>query len=210
MGKLVIKFRGNQIADVGLKLGATTIGRDAACDIVLKNDKSVSKKHAVIETVGNKSTLEDHDSTNGTFIEDKRIQRHALRHGETIIISQHELLYRDDVVLGAPTFGRRPAVPAAAEDSQDKTMIITAYAQLLALEGKDQGKRVALMKDETRLDNPGKSPARIYRGPEGYVLHAQIGPGEPRLNDKPIPPGGQLLASGDIIEVAGAKYQFRK
>lgn len=211
MGKLVVKFRGNQIGDVGLKLGDTTIGRGAACDIVLKNDKSVSKKHAVIKTVGNKSTLEDNDSTNGTFIEDKRIQRHELRHGETITISQHELIYRDDVVLAAPTFGRRPAVPAAtSETSQDKTMIITAYAQLLTVEGKDKGKHVPLMKDETLLDNPGKSPARVYRGPDGYVLHAQIGPGEPRLNDKPVPPGGQLLTSGDIIEIAETKYQFLK
>lgn len=211
MGKLVIKFRGNQIGDVGLKLGDTTIGRDAACDIVLKNDKSVSKKHAVIKTVGNNSTLEDNGSTNGTFMEDKRIQRHALKHGETIIISQHELIYRDDVVLGAPTFGHRPAVPAATPDaSQAKTMIITAYAQLLTVEGKDKGKHVPLMKDETLLDNPGKNPARVYRGPEGYVLHAQIGAGEPRLNGKPVPPGGQLLTNGDIIEVTGTKYRFLK
>jgi hypothetical protein len=194
---------------VSLKLGDTTIGRDPACDIVLMNDNSVSKKHAVIKTVGNKSTLEDLGSTNGTFIEDKRIARHELRHGETILISEHELIYRDDIVLGAPTFGSRPAFPAAPpEASQEMTKIITAHAQLLAVEGKDKGKRVPLVKEETLLDNPGKSPARIYRAPDGYVLSAQIGPGEPRLNDKPVPPGGQLLESGDVIEVAGAKFQF--
>ncbi|MBI3546307.1 MAG: FHA domain-containing protein [Gammaproteobacteria bacterium] len=209
MGKLVIKFRGNQIGDVALKLGDTTIGRDPACDVVLKDDKSVSKKHAVIKTVGNKSTLEDQGSTNGTFIEDKRIQRHELKHGQIIIISEHELIYRDDVVLAAPSFGQRPTASAATSQSaNDQTRIITSYAQLVTLDGKDKGKHLSLMKEETLLDNPGKSPARIYRGPDGYVLHAQLGPGEPRLNDKPVPPGGQILENGDIIEVAGTKFQF--
>ena len=40
------------------------------------------------------------------------------------------------------------------------------------------------------------------------MLEASLGAGEPRLNDKPIPPGGQLLKKDDIIEVAGTKYQF--
>ncbi len=209
MGKLVIKFRGNQIGDIGLKLGDTTIGRDPSCDIVLKDDKSVSKKHAVIKTVGNKSTIEDQDSTNGTYIDTKRIQRHELKHGQIIIISEHELTYRDDVVLGAPSFGQRPTAPAArSEPAADQTRIITSNAQLVTLDGKDKGKHLPLMKEETLLDNPGKSPARIYRGPDGYVLHAQLGPGEPRLNHKPVPPGGQILESGDIIEVAGTKFQF--
>jgi len=74
----------------------------------------------------------------------------------------------------------------------------------------DKGKRVPLVKEETLLDNPGKSPARIYRGPDGYVLHAQLGPGEPRINGKPVPPGGQILESGDIVEVAGTKFEFAK
>lgn len=209
MGKLVIKFQGNMINDVGLKLGDTTIGRDPACDIVLKNDKSVSKKHAVIKTVGMNSAIEDLGSTNGTFIGNERIRRHELRRGDTIVIGEHELVYRDEVSLDAPAFGSRPAATVAPpEVSQEKTKVITAYAQLLAVSGKDKGKCVPLVKEETMLDNPGKSPARIYRTPDGYVLSAQMGPGEPRINDKPIPPGGQLLESSDIIDVAGTKYKL--
>ena len=61
------------------------------------------------------------------------------------------------------------------------------HAQLVIVEGKDQGKNVPLVKAETIIDNPGKNPARIYRGPDGYVIHAQLGPGEPRVNGKPVP-----------------------
>ena len=208
MGKLVIKFQGKPVGDANLKLGETTIGRHSTCDIVLNNDKSVSGTHAVIKTVGRKSTLEDLESTNGTFIESKRITQHELRHGETIVIGEHELIYRDNLALDAPAFGKSPGARAASADSLEKTRIISMHAQLVAVEGKDKGNRVPLMKAETLLDNPGKNPARIYRTVNGYVLNAHTGPGEPRLNDRPVQAGGQLLESGDIIEVAGTKYQL--
>ena len=208
MGKLVIKFRGKPLGDVNLKLGDTTIGRKPDCDIVLNNDKSVSGHHAVIKTVGQKSTLQDLGSTNGTFIETARVTQHELRNGETIVIGEHELIYRDNLASDVPAFAK--GASAAATDSMEKTRIISMHAQLVAVEGKDKGKRVPLVKEETILDNPGKNPARIYRGPDGYVLHAQMGPGEPRINDKPVPNGGQILENGDIIEVAGTKFQFMK
>jgi hypothetical protein len=208
MGKLVIKSLGKQIGEVSLKLGDMTIGRHSTCDIVLKNDKSVSGKHAVIKTVGNKSAIEDLNSTNGTFVENQRIKQHGLRNGESIIIGDHVLIYRDVVALDAPAYGGPSANYSVTSDtSQDRTRIIRAHAQLVAMEGKDKGRQVPLVKEETVLDNPGKNPARIYRGEDGYVLHAQLGPGEPRVNNKPVPHGGQILENGDIIEVAGTKYQ---
>jgi hypothetical protein len=208
MGKLLIKFRGKPIGDVNLRLGEMTIGRKPDCDIVLHNDKSVSGHHALIKTVGRVSTLQDLDSTNGTFIETERITQRQLRHGETIIIGEHELIYRDDLVLDAPAFGNRTVGRAAPGGFSEKTTIISGQAQLIAVEGKDKGKRVPLIKKETVLENPGKHPARIYREQDGYVMHAQLGPGEPRINGRPVPHGGQILENGDLIEIAGTKFQF--
>lgn len=205
---LVIRYQGKQLGEVTLKLGETRIGRKPECDIVL-NDAGVSGEHAVIKTVGMKSTIVDLDSTNGTFIEDERVRQRELRHGETIFIGEHALYYRDDPNLESPMLGKRPAaVPRPAV--QDKTVVLTAFAQLLAVDGKNKGKHVPLVKEVVTLDNPGKNPARIYRASDGYLLQAQVGPGEPRLNNRPVPAGGQLLENGDIIEVSGTKYQFLK
>ncbi|MCR4301746.1 MAG: FHA domain-containing protein [Sulfuricaulis sp.] len=206
MGKLTIKTQGNRVGELNVKLGDMTIGRYPECDIVLKDDKSVSGRHAVIKTVGSKSTIEDLDSTNGTFIENARVKRHDLEHGDTIIIGAYELRYRDVAASGATGFSAISTAPP--ESSQENTRIITAHAQLIALDGKDKGKRIALMKEETLLDNPGKNPARISRTAYGYMLTAKVGPGEPRLNDKPVPPSGQLLENGDIIYIAATRYQL--
>lgn len=209
MGKLVIKYRGRPLGEVNLKLGDTKIGRRPGCDIVL-NDAGVSGEHAVIQTVGLKSTIRDLDSTNGTFVENKRVKEHPLRHGETIIIGEHMLVYREEFDLDKPALGNRPAAATAAAAAQEETTVLTAFGQLLGVEGKEKGKRLPLVKNEVVLENPGGRPWRILRTPEGYVMHAAAGPSEPRVNGKPVPPGGQPLESGDIIEAAGTKYRFFK
>lgn len=81
---------------------------------------------------------------------------------------------------------------------------------MIAVDGKDKGKRVPLVKDVVTIDNPGKSPAKISRIPDGYLMEAQIGPGEPTINARPVPPGGHILEDGDVVDVAGTKYQFAK
>lgn len=205
MGKVVIKHQGNLVGEVNLKLGDTKIGRKAGCDIVL-NDVGVSGEHAIIKTVGLKSTIQDLDSTNGTFIENKRVKVHELKHGESILVGNHTLIYRDDANLEPPKLGKQSTATPVAPQGQ--TTVLMAFAQLLAVDGKDKGKRVPLIQEVVSINNPGKSPARINRTSEGYLLQASVGPGEPRINDKPVPPGGHLLEKGDVIEVAGTKFQF--
>lgn len=208
MGKLVIKFQGKLVREVNLKLGDTKIGRKPGCGIVL-DDKGVSSEHALIKTVGMKSSIQDLGSTNGTYVENQQVTQHELRSGETITIGGHSLVYRDTTNFDAPAFGQRPparTVPSAPQAR--KTAVLAPFAQLLGVEGLEKGKRMPLIKEEVVLDKPGKNPARISRTANGYLLEASVGAGEPRLNDKPLPPGGQLLKNGDIIEVAGTKYQF--
>lgn len=208
MGKLVIKFQGKIIGEVNLKLGDTKIGRKAPSEIIL-DDPAVSGEHAVVKTVGVKSSIQDLESTNGTFVENKRVKEHELKHGETVTIGEHTLIYRDDLDLKTPVL--RPQTPPVVPSSaQEKTTVISGFAQLLALDGKNKGKRLPLVKEMITLENPGKNPASINRTSEGYVLQAKVGPGEPRVNNKPIPEGGHLLENGDIIDVGGTKLQFVK
>jgi len=54
-----------------------TIGRREGCDICLNYDSQVSREHALLIYDGEKFWLEDTRSTNGTFIEDERVERRA-------------------------------------------------------------------------------------------------------------------------------------
>jgi hypothetical protein len=63
--------------------GTSRIGRSDESDIVL-NDPSVSRTHAIVEIVAGRATLRDLDSTNGTFVNGRRISAEALRDGDEL------------------------------------------------------------------------------------------------------------------------------
>jgi two-component system cell cycle response regulator len=69
-----------------LEKGKTIIGRSAQASIPLK-DSGVSREHLEIEVDGEKAIIRDLGSTNGTFVNNKRINSYALKDGDKIQIS---------------------------------------------------------------------------------------------------------------------------
>ena len=60
------------------------IGRAPDCHLVFPEAKSTSSHHAVIRQVDGHIELTDTRSTNGTFVNDERIERRELNDGDTI------------------------------------------------------------------------------------------------------------------------------
>jgi hypothetical protein len=65
----------------------TTIGR-ADCDIVL-DDPECSRKHAVIEILGVRNVVRDLGSTNGTFVNGKRVDEAELENLSEFRVGDH-------------------------------------------------------------------------------------------------------------------------
>jgi len=63
--------------------GALRIGRSAECDVTL-SDPSVSRAHAIVEIAGDRPMVRDLGSTNGTFVNGKRIEAKALHDGDEL------------------------------------------------------------------------------------------------------------------------------
>lgn len=79
-----------------LKPGQTIrIGRAAGCQIVLEGN-GISKEHAELKIIGDKVTLTDLHSANGTFLNGVRAKAGFLKLGDKILISQ---VMMDIVVL---------------------------------------------------------------------------------------------------------------
>lgn len=99
----LIQFKGS--ADgvtLRLEKQLSRIGRGADSDITI-NDELVSKNHAVIEArqvTGQSSVfdyfIEDCDSTNGTFVNDQRIEQSQLHHDDVIRIGVNHFRFVDD------------------------------------------------------------------------------------------------------------------
>jgi len=69
------------------------IGRQSKNDVVL-NFPGVSRCHAVIERDGAEFVIRDQESTNGTWLGDRRIEVHTLRNGDTIRIAGVQLMFK--------------------------------------------------------------------------------------------------------------------
>lgn len=97
MAKLYLKFRESIIREIILQNGITTIGRLEENDIHIDN-LAVSGRHARIIGEGDKFTIEDLNSTNGTYVNDRRISRQPLSHNTVITVGKHTLLFLDPTV----------------------------------------------------------------------------------------------------------------
>ena len=95
--RLVTKFRGH---------GATTIGRDPGCEIMLDN-LGVSRRHAQLREVAGRFVIEDLDSTNGVFVNGQQITAAAeVGSGDQIKIGKFLLAFHftQDEQVPAPGF----------------------------------------------------------------------------------------------------------
>jgi pSer/pThr/pTyr-binding forkhead associated (FHA) protein len=230
MAKIIIKFNNDVVDHVDLRQGDMKIGRKPGCEIQIDN-LSVSGEHANIFTVGEDSFIQDLGSTNGTFINNKKISKHHLKNGDTVVIGKHSLIYLTEstrasrapdefaktvIISPSRTVEPKPAAAAPASERaaitlETKPKEAPAMAERLGaifvLSGVNSGKRIDLTKKITNLGSAGKRAGAITQTSDGFML----APGAdevPKLNGRPIPHEGSKLKNGDVIEVAGTRLQF--
>ena len=70
-----------------LREGNTTVGRHPESDIFL-NDVTVSRHHCRFSTNGEELTVEDSGSTNGTYVNDERVDSATLEAGDEVLVGR--------------------------------------------------------------------------------------------------------------------------
>jgi predicted component of type VI protein secretion system len=205
MGQIIIKLNGAVVGRVDLKEGDAKVGRRPDCDIVLDHI-AVSGEHANITTIFGDSVIEDLNSTNGTFISNKRITKHPLRNGDIVIIGPHALVYTSEPSRAAQDTGAsaKKAPLASAAPAEPNLTVRFKHGQLFVLSGANSGKRIDLVMGATTIGRSGT----ITRTSDGYLLEATSAAETLKLNDRPVPRGGTKLNHGDLIATADARFQF--
>ena len=91
---LVSRLPGRAGRQFPLQAGRNTIGRDGTrCQVVL-DDSTVSNEHAAVVFERGRFVLYDLASTNGTFLNDQRIQRQMLYDGDEIRLGNSVLVFK--------------------------------------------------------------------------------------------------------------------
>jgi signal transduction histidine kinase len=80
--------RGRRIELEGSRL---VVGRDIQCDVRL-HDTEISRRHAEFHLFPDRTEIFDLRSSNGTFLNGKRISREVLEHGDRLLLGRTEML----------------------------------------------------------------------------------------------------------------------
>jgi hypothetical protein len=95
MAKLTLRFEDRELKHYAIGPMAT-IGRKSDNAIVI-DSPAVSSHHACVFRDAGLLAVEDLQSTNGTFVNGKRVSRHILAHGDVVRVGNHELVLDEQV-----------------------------------------------------------------------------------------------------------------
>jgi pSer/pThr/pTyr-binding forkhead associated (FHA) protein len=132
--KLSLKFCDNVLQEVVLSGGVVTIGRQP--DNLLRIDNPiVSGHHARIFWENNHYVLQDNESFNGTYVNNRSVTRAVLSDGDVIVIGKHQIDFDSEIgkrdvssssatVTNDRSSGCQAQVEKAAPPQLDATMVI--------------------------------------------------------------------------------------
>ncbi len=123
MAKLALKFEDKVLKEITLGQSLVTIGRLPDNTVQIDN-LAVSGHHAKIYWETDHFVVEDNNSLNGTFINNRRISKQALNDGDAILIGKHTLAFKDEWHEDAPTGHTMAEVTAKPVPKMEATMML--------------------------------------------------------------------------------------
>jgi general secretion pathway protein A len=95
VGRILLASEGKTVVERELKPGRLVIGRTPDNDLQI-DSKFISRHHCQIVTQPDSCLIEDLNSTNGIYVQSKRVRRHNLNDGDVVQVGQHEIMYIDE------------------------------------------------------------------------------------------------------------------
>jgi general secretion pathway protein A len=113
VGRILLASEGKTVIERELRTGRLVIGRTPDNDLQI-DSKFISRHHCQIVTQADACVIEDLNSTNGIYVQSKRVRRHNLNDGDVVQVGQHEIMYIDE---------RSPRMRSHAADNTDTEVI---------------------------------------------------------------------------------------
>ncbi len=193
MAKLIVSIDGVVIREVELSKERTSIGRRPYNDVVIDN-LAVSGEHAALVRKDGGYFIEDLNSTNGSYLNGKALKFERVSNGDVVEIGKYRIKFL------AEEGDTQPA-------GMDAGAVGSAYVRVVS--GSAAGRDVMLTKVVTTIGKPGVAVAAITKRMSGYVIAHVDGQSQTLLNGEALGQAPVPLESGDQLELAGTKMQFR-
>jgi hypothetical protein len=205
MPKIVIMMDDIVIKEIDLTKERTSLGRRPYNDIVIEN-LAVSGEHAAFFMTSHAVTIEDLNSTNGTFVNGKAVRKQVIRHGDQLEIGKYKLRFESEL---EPDFEKTQMVARSTPGQAMRPLPERPVeGAVRVLSGPANGREMALTKVVTTVGKPGVSIAAITHRGQHFSIHYVEGPDIPVLNGIAISKDPVILKNGDHMVLAGTHMQF--
>ena len=160
-----------------IEKGEFVVGRLSGCDLIIKED-TISSRHAKILRGEESYEVLDLDSTNGTFVNDERVQRKLLRTGDKVKfdIFEFEFINPKDVP-------RTVLADAPGEDIPEKTIISPS---LRGAQGEEQTVRIPPPEQTIKLPDRDETVRLPAEEPTEPIRERQPEQHQPPVKHKPV------------------------
>lgn len=95
MASIKILFGGEQVKVYRLDKPEVCVGRDEACEVHIDN-LGISRRHCQFENTADGYQVRDLNSSNGTFVNGKKITQHTLQNNDQVLIGKYTMIFLDD------------------------------------------------------------------------------------------------------------------
>lgn len=92
--KLFLTLNGKTLTELPMERPRLLVGRSEHNDLSI-NSKYISRHHALLVRHGTATFLMDLNSTNGTFVNSRRVSTHVMQHEDIISLGQHGIKFAD-------------------------------------------------------------------------------------------------------------------
>ncbi|RLA89875.1 MAG: hypothetical protein DRG20_04085 [Deltaproteobacteria bacterium] len=227
MAKVILKFNEAVLEEIPLTKPITTIGRLTQNDITIEN-MAVSGQHARIIKEGEQYIIEDLNSLNGTFVNEKKVMKCPLNNNDQILIGKHILIFVDEIpqviektiVLDTKKQRELLAKAAAMAKGDSKKVVKEKEAFLTIISGSVRGKKeINLVKKLTVIGKDEEADVKvkgfflpktccfIKKKEDKYIISPSPGKHVTKVNGKTLTKPTELN-DGDMIEVGSTKMHF--
>lgn len=216
MPKIFLKFNGQVLKEIPLDKPRLTIGRKPDNDLVIDNP-AVSGHHALIFSQEGAFFIEDLESTNGTFVNDAKIQKEKLKNSDLVAVGQHVLIYQDEIA--APLKALLKAAHGTMKTAAVGGETTERVGRLTVVSGETDRKEYELTgrltvigaEDTATVKLTGwfapKDAAFISRRGSAYFISMPEGAKKITVNGLAVQ-GKKQLRDNDSIVIAGVHIQF--
>lgn len=223
MSKLTLSFKGQVLKFFPVRSGTMLVGNDPSCDIHI-DSLALEPQHLQIETEQQSSRVKALSQENGSFINNKKIDTHVLKDGDSVQIGKHTLTYSfeelpEEEMLQAineadqktepdipqPTIAEPAAEKLNGQTNNDSAKKRDGWLQIMS--GQNLGKTLSLHRSMTNLGKPGLATAVIAHRESGYFISHLEGKLPLQINSQPAEQPTKLNPD-DIIQIGNVKMQF--